>query len=339
MALADPRYEEAIFPTDLLLALAMIAPERGVQAEQLCRGLGFSVEDLSKPSTRVSYRQASLMIQRALAAIPDPALGLTIGARGTLGSMGLIGHAMAMCPTLGEAMALGLQHLVLTGALGYHVELRSEGALLWMELTHQFPDPQIQSFITEEAFASSYTYARALTGSSLQVTQVDFTHAERGNAEFARQVFNAPVNFGCRHNRFVFEARWLALPVPTHHPLGLRQALDLLEHFTRQERAKDDLCSAVERAAYKTLTAGITLEDVARELNMSGRTLRRRLATSGMSFETLVENVRKTRALSLLTHSDVAVERIAAETGYSDVRNFRRAFKRWTGVSPSEYRH
>jgi transcriptional regulator GlxA family with amidase domain len=58
-----------------------------------------------------------------------------------------------------------------------------------------------------------------------------------------------------------------------------------------------------------------------------------------MSFEALVENVRKTRALSLLTHSGVAVERIAIETGYSDVRNFRRAFKRWTGVSPSEYRH
>ena len=337
--MADPRYDEAIFPTDLLLALAMIAPERGVQPETLCRGLGFSVEDLSKPSTRVSYRQASLMIHRALAAIPDPALGLTLGARGTLGSMGLVGHAMAMCKTLGDAMALGLEHLVLTGAVGYRIELHGTGPVVWMELEHNFPDPEIQSFITEEAFSSVLSYARALTGGVGQLVQVDFVHGDRGTADFARQVFGVPVNFGCPRNRFMFEAQWLAQPLPTHHPLGLQQALELLQGFSRQERVKDDLCSAVERAAYKTLTAGITLEDVACELNMSGRTLRRRLAASGVSFEALVENVRKTRALSLLTHSDVAVERVAVETGYSDVRNFRRAFKRWTGVSPSEYRH
>ena len=52
--MADPRYDEAIFPTDLLLALAQIAPERGVDPERLCRGLGFSVGDLTQPSTRVS---------------------------------------------------------------------------------------------------------------------------------------------------------------------------------------------------------------------------------------------------------------------------------------------
>ena len=337
--MADPRYDEAIFPTDLLLALAMIAPERGVQAENLCRGLGFSVEDLSKPSTRLSYRQASLMVQRALVAIPDPSLGLTIGARGTLGSMGLIGHAMAMSRTLGEAMGLGLQHLVLTGALGYRIDLHEAGTQIWLELEHQFPDPDIQAFITEEAFSSTLTYGRALTGGAMTVTRVEFAHSERGIGNFAREIFAAPVSFGCAHNRFVIEAQHMMLPVPTHHPLGLHQALELLETFAQQEKAKDDLCSAVERAAYKTLMQGITLEDVARELNMSGRTLRRRLSAGGMSFEALVENVRKTRALSLLTHSGVAVERIAIETGYSDVRNFRRAFKRWTGVSPSEYRH
>ncbi|MGH8461631.1 MAG: AraC family transcriptional regulator [Stenotrophobium sp.] len=337
--ITDPRYDEAIFPTDLLLALAQIAPERGIDAQDLCRGLGFGVNDLTQPSTRVSYRQASLMIQRALAAIPDPALGLTLGTRATLGSMGLVGHAMAMSKTLGDAMGLGLQHLVLTGAVGYQIELRQSGPLIQMELEHRFPDPEIQAFITEEAFAASLNYARALTGGALRVTRVDFIHADRDTAEFAKKIFDAPVNFGCDRNRFVIEAQWLAYPVPTHHPIGLNQALELLEVFARQEQTKDDLCSAVERAVYRTLTGGITLEDIARQLNMSSRTLRRRLNASGVSFDALVENVRKTRALSLLTNSNIAVERIASETGYSDVRNFRRAFKRWTGVSPSEYRH
>lgn len=337
--ISDPRYDEAIFPTDLLLALAQIAPERGVDPQSLCRGLGFDVNDLTQPATRVSYRQASLMIQRALAAIPDPALGLTLGTRATLGSMGLVGHAMAMSKTLGDALSLALQHLILTGAVGYQIELHQSGALILMELEHRFPDPEIQSFITEEAFASTLNYARALSGGALRVTRVEFIHAERGTTDFAQKIFDAPVNFGSDRNRFVFEAQWLTHPVPTHHPIGLNQALEMLETFAHQEQTKDALCSAVERAAYRTLTGGITLEDIARQLNMSGRTLRRRLTASGISFEALVENVRKTRALSLLTHSDIAVEHIATETGYSDVRNFRRAFKRWTGVSPSEYRH
>lgn len=337
--MADPRLDEAIFPTDLLLALAQIAPERGIDPASLCRGLGVSVDDLTRPTTRVSYRQASLMIRRALAAIPDPALGLTVGSRSSLGAMGLIGHAMAMCKTLGDAMELGLKHLVLTGAVGYRMDLSASGGLLALQLEHMYPDPDIQAFITEEAFASTLNYARLLTGGALgAAAQVEFAHAERGSGDFARQVFGCPVSFGGARNRFLLDPRWLAQPVVTHHPLGLAQALELLEAFAQKEQAKDDLCSAVERAAYKVLTGGVGLEHIARELNMSGRTLRRRLAGSGVSFEALVENVRKTRALSLLTHSGFPVERVAAETGYSDVRNFRRAFKRWTGVSPSEYR-
>lgn len=336
--MADPRYDEAIFPTDLLLALTLIAPERGVDPEQLCRGLGFAVEDLSKTSTRVSYRQASLMIHRALKAFEDPALGLTLGSRAKLGAMGLIGHAMAMAPTLGEALQLGVQHLVLTGAVGYRIELRQQGAQFWMELAHLFPDPQIQVFITEEAFASSLAYARALTAGAVQLTQIDFVHEDRGSGALARQIFGVPVHYGCAANRFVVAASQLDLPVPTHHPLGLHQALALLAQLVQQEQAKNDLYSAVERAAYKALSSGISVEQVASALNMSSRTLRRRLTAGGVSFEALVENVRKTRALSLLAHSDVAIERVAMAAGYSDVRSFRRAFRRWTGVSPKEYR-
>lgn len=334
----DLRYDEAIFPTDLPLALASIALERGLRPEQFCRGLGFSVDDLGKPATRLSFRQASPMIHRALAAISDPALGLTLGAQSTLGSMGTLGHAMAMSPTVGEAVKLAIEHLVLTGALGLRIKLRSYGALIWLELDHVFLDPLSQAFIAEEAFASTLTYLRALCGRPVRPVQVDFAHADRGSGRFAREFFGAPVNYECHAHRFIVEAQLMNLPVPSHHTLGLRRSLDLLETLSRQERTRFDLCNTVEHAACRNLAAKVAIEDIARELNMSSRTLRRRLATEGVSFETLVENARKTLAINLLANSDVSIERVAGETGYSDVRSFRRAFRRWTGASPHEYR-
>lgn len=70
---------------------------------------------------------------------------------------------------------------------------------------------------------------------------------------------------------------------------------------------------------------------------MSGRTLRRRLTEHGLTFEALLERVRQARTLNLLGNPELSIERITEEVGYSDVRSFRRAFKRWTGLSPSAF--
>jgi AraC-like DNA-binding protein len=72
---------------------------------------------------------------------------------------------------------------------------------------------------------------------------------------------------------------------------------------------------------------------------MSSRTLRRRLTEHALTFEALLEQVRQARTMSLLANPDMPIERITEEVGYSDVRSFRRAFKRWTGMSPSAWRN
>ncbi|BBN55929.1 hypothetical protein TRE132_40540 [Pseudomonas chlororaphis subsp. aurantiaca] len=101
---------------------------------------------------------------------------------------------------------------------------------------------------------------------------------------------------------------------------------------------KLDLIQAVERAISRDLTQGSHIDQVASDLNMSGRTLRRRLSEHELTFEALLEQVRRARTLSLLANPQLSIERITEAVGYSDVRSFRRAFKRWTGLSPSAYR-
>jgi AraC-like DNA-binding protein len=99
-----------------------------------------------------------------------------------------------------------------------------------------------------------------------------------------------------------------------------------------------DLFESVERAVRKNMKALPTLADVARQLHLSERTLRRRLGESDVSYQALLDNVRKNRAIELLANTALSIEQVALEVGFSDAHNFRRAFKRWTKSAPSDLR-
>lgn len=333
----DPRYQTAMFPPYMLLELSMVAQEHGVDPVRLCRGLGFAVADLYDPVCRVSFRQASMMVRRALKTVPVEGLGLRVGGHNTLSTLGLVGHAVRVSRTFGEGMALGLRYQIATGGLMQET-LGGDERSVWLHSEPRFPEPDIQVFMVEELFSSLQVYGRELLGPSFSFNGVEFAHLAPVYAGEYERIFGVPVRFGCAGNRCVIDQKWLMQGLPGYHPLALREACALLDSWSVSQQHKDDLCNAVERAIAKVVSVGVGIESIAGELNMSGRTLRRRLAAVGMSFEALLENVRKTRALSLLTHSDVSIEQVAAQIGYSDVRNFRRAFKRWMGVSPSEMR-
>ncbi len=334
---ADPRYQAAQLPPFLLQTVMRVAERYGVDSERLCHGLGFSAADLVDPGLRVSYRQASQLIRRALQQIPVPALGLEVGRSNVLGTLGLVGYAMSLSATLGEAIMLALHYQVLTGGI-VHTDFGMEGEEAWLTAEFRFPEPEIQVFAVEELFASGMVYMHSLAGPGFRPLRIECIYPAPAHAEAYAAAFAVPVLFGCLQNRFVVDSRWLAHALPTHEPLALRQTLKMLDQEALAATPPDDLALSVERAIVRVLAKGAHIEDIAADLNMSGRTLRRRLAEQGLSFDVLLDNVRRTRVLSLLANPRMLFEQIASEVGYSDVRSFRRAFRRWTGVSPSEFR-
>ena len=177
-----------------------------------------------------------------------------------------------------------------------------------------------------------------MAGADFKPIAVQFVHAAPGYLSEYHRLLGPDVRFGCLHNRMLIDVQWLDVKLPNHHALALRQAVALLELEAAQVHQKLDLIQAVERAIARDLACGSHIEKIARDLNMSSRTLRRRLTEHSLTFEALQEQVRQARTLSLLANPDMSIERIIEETGYSDVRSFRRAFKRWTGMSPSAWR-
>ena len=147
------------------------------------------------------------------------------------------------------------------------------------------------------------------------------------------------MRFGADHSRMVIDAQWLVAPVLGHSPVMAAEMRRLLELRQREQAATTrSLVAAVERVLERAGCASLPIEEVARALELSVRTLRRRLEEAGTSFREVSDRLRAQAAQRLLHEQGLTVAEASRQLGFSDVRAFRRAFKRWLGQVPGEVR-
>jgi AraC-like DNA-binding protein len=340
LAADDPRYTAAEFPSNKLLYLSQLADERGIDSRPWFAGLSLNRAQLADPALRVSYRQASTFVRRALQALDVPDAGLRIGSQGSIGGFGLLGLAMMTSRTFGEAMQAGIRYHKICGCLlDLAFEVVDEGTVA-LVATPQFGDVGLLPFFCEELFASSTMIARELVGAELCPLRVELSYPRPAYAKAYAALFRCELRFGTAQCRLLIQTHWLAQPLPGYNPLTARQALALCA----QQRTPDggephqEIVAAVERLLRNQLRNQPRLNEVAHTLNLSERSLRRKLAESGRIFREIHDRVRAERALQLLQGGSLSVAAIGTEVGFSDPREFRRAFKRWTGMAPQDAR-
>lgn len=334
---SDPRYAKADVPPAVIRSTLQIARLRGHSVERLCRGLGFSAEDLSNADMRVSYRQTSQLIRRVQQAVGDPALGLSAGARQTIISLGLPGLGMLTCRTLGEAIAYAAEHEQDAGALLHH-RYGVEGNSFVIEVTPRLYDPTLEPYLVEEAFSCEVAITRGLIGANFNPIRLDLSYAKPDHAAAYSAFFKCPVRFNTSVNRIVSDARWLEYLLPTYEEFTCPYLRAQLEGLMPRRPDRNDLLESISAHLCTHLDEPRALRETAQEFNISERTLRRRLADLNVSYRSLVDQARHERAVDLLRRTSGSLNEIALATGFSDARNFRRAFKRWTGMLPGDFR-
>ncbi|MCF3641278.1 AraC family transcriptional regulator [Rhizobium sp. TRM95111] len=333
----ETTYLTANIPVFLLRCLTSTLADLGFEPGRLTRGLGLSLDDLTDPSCRVSFRQGRELIRRALDMARGHALGLETGIRERITSIGLVGYAMITCPTVGDAIALGLTLQKDTGSM-LEFDMRSEAGEVVIVASSRFPDPEIHAFLVEEAFASFMQVARDLVGDSFRPRRVDLAYPAPAYVATYRRIFGCEVSFGQPASAFIYDQAWSSRPLNTADLLSHRQILEFLDHHRARNRQAAEVISSVERILRQNLRGHPQIAAIARELCMSERTLRRRLSDYGVSFQSLLDGQRKTRALELLGNPQLSIEQIAFAVGFTDPHNFRRAFRRWTGSTPGSLR-
>ncbi|MBX3249940.1 MAG: AraC family transcriptional regulator ligand-binding domain-containing protein [Myxococcales bacterium] len=306
----------------------------GISLEQLAVAAKVDVERLRSAST--FSHEDGVRLWEALEAITgDPCVGLRAGQSFRLDQMSLVGPAIAHAPTVDAALdvLVRLLQLLIRGADVDRFRTTAGGGV-------RYRLPAGGSRHGPDAiFAATLTVLRECVDAPLAPAQVDLeANPPRDPAPY-EAVFHVRPRWEASTNALVFAPDVLARPMrgaaPPISDLLLEHAPSLL---SRAEDLDDD--TRIERAfwAARRRSPAITLDDVARELDISARTLQRRLAAEGRTFAALRDALLRERARELLTSSTHNVEEIAELLGYSARSSFERAFSRWFGTTPAAMR-
>ena len=313
------------------------AERLGFSPQTLCRGLGFCFEDLESPGCMILHREASLVIRRALQQIGNPKLGLELGMRSNLASAGALSLGVMASRTLGEAIALAQCFPWSAGfLLARQGELSGDRHVLTAD---PLPgDIDLAPFLADRMFASLTHAHRQLTQANYTPLVVEFVRERPPAAREYELYFQCPVRFGCQRNRMVSDAKWLAYALPTADTMSFRLAKQLLEQQVMADDMNSELLGTVAQLIRGGLPNPPTPTELASSLNLSERSLRRRLTEAGQSYQAMLDNCLKAHALELLKNGRLPLAKVAAGCGFADERGFRRAFQRWTGHTPSDAR-
>lgn len=323
-----------IQPVTLRHLLAEVA-RGGHDANALCEGLGFTPSDLASSDFLLSIPQCTRVIRRALRLLRRPALGLELGASVNMVSWGLLSLGFMASATSRQLLEFAIAHhhdggrLILLGG-----EERDQSFCLVAKA--HFHDRDVASFIVDKTFAAMVQICRQVVGNLFNPRQVELVMERPPYGVAYENVFRCPVRFGCAENRVYFPLE--PYVIRTADAVVLKQAARWLAPAGPESTPASDLEASVIQSIRRDLAHPPPLGAIAASLHTSERTLRRRLTERGQSYADLLSEERKSRALSLITHSSRSVQQIAVECGFADARTLQRAIKRWTGYSPTAFR-
>jgi AraC-like DNA-binding protein len=333
----DPQKTLADVPANVIRSVVHLLISRGHEPQRVCAGMGFSVDDLKSTDVRVSYRQTSSIIRRAMRLLDDPAMGLACGARQTFVSFGLPGLGMLTCKTLGDALTYLTLHQRDAGSLVINLQSHEKG-LLMHELRPRFFDPELEPFLTEEILASGVSLVRNLIGVGYKPVRIELAYESPAYAREYRAFFGCPVVFGKSVSRIFSNPDWFDKVLPSYDPLMSEQLQRQFESLMIPGQERFDLEETISAYVRTRLDAVPDFSEMATTFNVSARTLRRRLANLNLTYQGIVDRLRYEASLDLLQRAGRSISDVAGAVGFSDERNFRRAFKRWSGVLPTDVR-
>ena len=309
----------------------------GLPRAELLAAAGIEETQLEDPDGRVPVSKFWDLWRFIGGEVPDPDLGLKLGQRTRVRETGIVGYAMLHSPTLGGALA----RLARYGKIfSQRAELSFDPAGdQWRLVQHQPPLYRSLRQVVDGRTAAVLSVCREITGREIAPTLVLLPYARPADISAHRQLYRADLRFDEPTWSMHFRASDMGLPLKAADET-LAGYLDEVAALRLEELPKDEsFTDKVRRVVWSHLTEGQpTVVRVASELAVSGRTLQRRLREEGHSFAEVLETLRKEKAEALLQDKNLAIYEVGYLLGYSDATAFYRAFRRWHGSSPREYR-
>lgn len=313
--------------------------QQGIAVEQVLAGTGLTEELLSNGNHRVPAADFERLAERSLRLTQDPALGLSLGTHLPAQALQVVGYLLSSAPSLRQAYADFQRYAALIADPPLW-DMHEEGSSAHFEFRCVVPHPHTQRMANDWSLSLAFRLIRACAnGARANDMSVAFSHPKPNDIAPYQLLFGRVVRFGQSRNLITFPRTWLDVPQP-HGDAGtcegLREMAErILASIGSQRRMSDQLRLMLRS---ESRLAQIDVAELARRSGLSESTLRRRLASEGVSPSQLIDEARCRVACAELSRMDHSVKQLADKLGYAELSSFHRAFKRWTGKTPAGYR-
>jgi AraC-like DNA-binding protein len=313
-----------------------LCTEHGLDGAALLRQAGLDPNVLADADAMIPYRACLRALDLAARAARLPHIGLLLADKQGLSMLGPVGFLVAEAPVLRAAIA----------QLGAYIHLHNQGMALRLDIANGLALWSFETllgesaglaFADDHALATGVTIIRQLLGRNWNPDHVTIQHAAPRDAAPYRRAFCCPVEFAAERNLIGFDARLLDQPLPGHDA-RLHAVLDgYIRHLDASNAPELD--KQIQLVLLQAMKQGsCSLPRVAARMAMTPRSLQRRLAGAGTSFQAELDGVRNNVARRYLTETRMPLTAISPLLGYSDLAAFSRAFKRINGMAPQAWR-
>nr|WP_272887635.1 AraC family transcriptional regulator [Stutzerimonas stutzeri] len=312
----------------------------GQDPQPLLLAYGLDTERLAEPHARLSIARYMRLGHAAIQLAGDPALGLVMGRLRKPGHLGLAGLTASQAPTVREAARALIRYEALyasnyRGSSSFHED--ASGA--WLRFYSISPYNAYNRFVVDTVLASWISQLARLSAQPLVPMAVHIEFEAPDYAPRYDALFGRPVSFAAQANQLQLDQATLALRNPEHCPGTWRHLLELCEAELERRTRTRSLRERVAQLLGPLLKGQEPdLQQIAARLQMPAWTLRRKLADESSSYRAILNDTRRDLAMAYIRDTDSAFGEIAWLLGFSSAEAFQRAFKRWSGQTPGDYR-
>jgi AraC-like DNA-binding protein len=332
--------DDKVYPVVKLAMVIDALAAEGISVEDALAGVRISRNATSSPATRVSLNQIVEGYLNANRLCHNPHFAYSVGLRFHVTDYGMYGFAMLSSTNYRRTMQFAMQYHQLATPLAEIGFNEAGGCGIWTftPMAHPRIDASLYRFLVEMQFGIFLSLHRDFMGPCFAGRELHVTYAAPDDAPKYSEMFGCPVLFSQSSNQLRFDAAWLDRTPKLGNEITYLTVVELCDRLMEDLQLHLGLAGKVRQLLLTNLLRPLSFSDIASNLNMSVRTLRRKLRKEKTCFRNLVEELRMEMAIRYLRETDLTVEHISVSLGFSNVTNFRQAFRRWTKATPHKFR-
>jgi AraC-like DNA-binding protein len=311
----------------------------GIKQPELLDEVGLSHDCLQNVSSRIPVEKMCILWDSILRVTSDPMFALHVAEKIPFGAYRVLDYMFAASSSPGDGFARTSRAFGMVNS-AFVLSLRLHRDRAYLELHNPGKPQDLPRPYIEYILMNCLVRLRIVTRVNCEPSEVHFTCGKPPFTNEYDRVFRAPIRYYQAVNRLIFPRHLMEIDFP----LADRELCELLEDYA-QRRIQDPVSWSstlveIRHALAHNLESGnVTLEFLSRQLAKSCRSLQRDIQADGATFRELLDNVRRERALILLREQDLPIKQVAMKLNFADSSSFCRAFQRWTGESPLQYRN